>query len=78
MLKMEKNFIAVIEKGYSRCPYDEYDLIDATEWLTREYKELLDAVKNGTITEIKNEIADVSNVLDYMYEMVLIEEEVNR
>ena len=75
MLKMEKNFVAVIEKGYDRCPYNEYDLIDAEEWLKREVGELIYAIQNESTVDIRNEIADVSNVLDYMYEMALREED---
>lgn len=31
MMKMEKNFIAVNDKGYTRQPYDEYPIYDA-DW----------------------------------------------
>lgn len=70
MMKMEKNFIAVIEKGYPRQPYKEYPFGFWVSRLEQELKELKDAFKEGSLSELREEIADLSNILDYMYEKV--------
>ena len=51
MMKMEKNFIAHIEKKYSRKPYEEYPIIDPKDpamcligFVTREKAELDNAL----------------------------------
>ena len=80
MLKMEKNFIAHNEKGYSRQPYKDFKLYDCMMFVRREMKELNEAFDHhmfGGRTNVdrlivmRNEIADVSNCLDYLYEKVL-------
>lgn len=94
MRKMEKNFIAVIEKEYPRYPYTVYDLWNdsnfrsLTDFVIREYVELIEAIDKARIpvhninrvsrnelirkrlTDVLNEIADLSNTLDYLYEGV--------
>jgi len=103
--KMEKNFIAVIEKGYTRQPATTYPLAlpDSTPlpnlshygFILREFNELraelfilvselawddeadVDVVLKR-IDMAKDEIADVSNTLDYCYERLsLYEDEYN-
>lgn len=70
MIKMEKNLIAVIDKGYTRYPYKDYSVNEMLNWFLREVQELVNAIDGETNTNIKNEIGDCSNVLDYMYEVV--------
>ena len=45
MMKMEKNFIAVIEKKYPRKPYEEYSIIDCIGFVKREHRELRIAIE---------------------------------
>jgi len=87
MLKMEKNFVAVIEKGYPRYPYKAYALtlehlreLNLIYFVEREIRELVTAFEmldgatapNVELTaHVREEIADVSNCLDYLYEAVL-------
>jgi hypothetical protein len=70
MLKMEKNFIAHIEKGYSRQPYndDKQSLIFLINRVEDELKELKDAYNNFDILMMKEECADISNIIDYLFE----------
>ena len=68
MIKMEKNFIAHIEKGYPRKPYEYFDLGFLRMRLLQEVTELNEALKSGTIEDAKRECADVSNVVDYIFE----------
>ena len=79
MMKMEKNFIAHNQKGYPRKPYNTYSLADCFGFVEREMKELDEAVRSYygirdpiILTEIRKEIADVSNCLDYLYEKTMI------
>lgn len=69
MLKMEKNFIAQ-EKGYPRQPYN--DSTQTVEFLiTRiedELKELKTAHKIKNVLLMKEECADISNIVDYLFE----------
>ena len=83
MLKMEKNFIAAIDKNYPRRPYEEWDIVDLHSFVEREQKELKhEVITLGKVEEfgldeydqlikIMNEVADVSNTLDYLYEALL-------
>jgi len=102
--KMEKNFIAVIEKGYTRQPALSYPFTNPSDptmchlgFITRELAELeyeltwiakLSAddrhvsVRDGTmldyIDKAMDEVADVSNTLDYCYErLMILEDEIN-
>lgn len=70
MMKMEKNFIAYVEKGYPRQPYREYPFGFWIKRLEQELKELKQAFQDGTLTNMREEIADLSNLLDYMYEKI--------
>lgn len=70
MLKMEKNFIAVLEKKYPRKPYVEYALIPLYNRLVEESKELKEAIYDLSVEAIRNEIADMSNILDFMFEIL--------
>ena len=85
MMKMEKNFIAHNEKGYPRQPYNIYSLSDCFSFVEREMKELQETVRNYyrykdelpstnsyRLMEIRHEIADVSNCLDYLFEKTMI------
>jgi len=77
MLKMEKNFIA-LEKGYPRQPY--FDKNQSLGWfieirLNSEYRELIKAFDNNDILNMKEELADMSNIIDYIFEMLVYEEE---
>ena len=85
MLKMEKNFIAHNEKGYPKQPYKDFSLYDCYGFVEREMKELDASVKHhwfggrtniDRLIAIRNEIADVSNCLDYLYEKTLMMENV--
>lgn len=53
MLKMEKNFIAVIEKKYPRKPYEEYSITDMIGFVRREQRELLEAMENLLRTRVR-------------------------
>jgi hypothetical protein len=70
MLKMEKNFIAV-EKGYPRQPYAPESgqplgfLIGRME---QELEELKEAFKRKDWTNMREEVADLSNLCDFSYE----------
>ena len=68
MLKMEKNFIAVIEKKYPRQPYKHYDLPFLFKRLAQEGLELNQAMKTGDMELVREELADISNIVDYMFE----------
>ena len=72
MLKMEKNFIA-LEKDYPRQPYA--DSQQPTSFLIRriedELTELKEAFKVHDIVVMKEECADISNIVDYLFEMLL-------
>jgi len=91
--KMEKNFRAVIEKGYFRQPYQAFPINDSGNrdqsligFVDREMRELrgaasepcfdasgqFDIAPSGSdFDHLLDEIADVSNCLDYLYEAVL-------
>jgi len=88
MMKMEKNFVAVIEKGYPRKPYETLDLHFLRNRLMDEVIELNDSLKkiltfqgtdmvgiNPIFMETKEDLenalwecADVSNIVDYIFE----------
>lgn len=67
MLKMEKNFIAQ-EKGYPRKPYEYYTTDFLIERLKQEVNELTVAIIDGDTENAKCECADVSNIVDYIFE----------
>jgi len=72
MRKMEKNFIAVIEKGYYRKPYKMFDFSFWVKRLNDEIKELLNS---DTYEEMLDELADLSNIIDYMFEYIVNQKE---
>jgi hypothetical protein len=79
MIKMEKNFIAHIDKNYPRFPYEELPLEYLRKRLLQEVNELNDALKAEDIGGAKLECADVSNVVDYIFEsLTQLENEVNK
>lgn len=86
MLKMEKNFIAHIEKKYPRKPYEIYPLEDLIAFVGRELKELEESIEtldatiyhemgyklvSERILDSMWEVADVSNTLDYLFEKLI-------
>ncbi len=73
MLKMEKNFRAQ-DKGYVRMPPDSFDYLELYRWVLREMEELNYAIEIKDFTNIREEVADVGNCLDYLYESALREE----
>lgn len=70
-MKMEKNFIAHIEKGYGRQPYIDVDVDFLMERAQQELDELKAAVLNRDVVNMREEVADVQNILDYVYEATL-------
>lgn len=68
MLKMEKNFVAHIEKKYPRQPYKDYPMKFLFKRLQDEVAELRDALEHGDIAWPKSECADVSNIVDFIFE----------
>ena len=84
MLKMEKNFIAHVDKTYPRRPYSEYPIFSSGNlnlfaFVLREMDELSDEMysirEDGMGKEklyaMMLEVADVSNTLDYLFEGLL-------
>lgn len=78
MLKMEKNFIAVMEKRYPRQPYKHYDLTFLFKRLSEEALKLSQAIKTDDIALIREKLADLSNIIDYMDEVALRKKNVER
>lgn len=70
MIKMEKNFIAHIEKNYPRFPYIEFPLEYLRKRLLQEMNELNEALKNDDVENAKLECGDVSNIIDYVFEVL--------
>jgi len=68
MIKMEKNFIAHIEKGYPRHPYSHYTIGQLIDRLDEEQNELIEAYQKLDYTEAMKECADISNLTDYIFE----------
>ena len=80
MLKMEKNFRAQ-DKGYVRMPPDSFNMTELHGWVRREMLELDAAMEDtkpfttkAALAHIREEIADVANCLDYLYESALRDE----
>lgn len=67
MLKMEKNFVALLTKGYPRKPYLKNSMENLLDRLDDEVQELRNACKES-IVKAKDECADVSNIVDYIFE----------
>jgi len=80
MMKMEKNFAAVIEKKYPRRPYEAFNMEFLRVRLIEEINELnetlkfyienkrIEAMTFGSAQRAKLECADVSNLVDYIFE----------
>lgn len=68
MLKMEKNFVAHIEKKYPRKPYETYTIDELVNRFIDEGLELLEAIEQNNVAEAKTECADISNIIDYIFE----------
>lgn len=66
MIKMEKNFIAQ-DKGCTRFPY-KIPLWNLRVRLLEEVDELNDALKQKDFENAKLECADISNIVDYIFE----------
>ena len=69
MWKMEKNFIAHVDKRYPRRPYEAFTTYRLLERLNEELLELMEACLTlEDVEKAKSECADVSNIVDYIYE----------
>jgi len=68
MMKMEKNFVAHLEKRYPRKPYLKAGVWYFLERIKTETQELAEALKSEDIEGAKLECADISNLLDYLFE----------
>lgn len=68
MLKMEKNFVGVIEKRYPRKPYEVYSLEKLLERLSEEIAELKESIEVEDVNNAKGECADISNLTDFVFE----------
>jgi len=68
MIKMEKNFVAHIEKGYPRKPYETCSLGFLMKRLYEESTELARAIIDKDFESAKIECADTSNIIDYIFE----------
>lgn len=72
MIKMEKNFVAHIDKQYPRKPYEIFDLKKLMFRLFQEVGELREAiVYDKDFEKAKLECADVSNIIDYIFEKLM-------
>jgi len=67
MMKMEKNFVA-LEKGYPRKPYKKHSMARLLGRLDEEVEELKRAIRVRNRENSKQECADVSNIIDYIFE----------
>ncbi len=75
MIKMEKNFVAHIEKGYPRKPYQTGSFASLMKRFYEEATELAKAIRQKDFENAKSECADVSNIVDYIFEKLQHEEE---
>lgn len=70
MLKMEKNFVALLVKKYPRQPYRAYGTEDLMIRLREEVEELQKALDELYSEGAKKECADVSNIIDFIFERI--------
>jgi hypothetical protein len=85
--KCEKILIAFIDKKYSRKPYEECTILELLGFVKREFKELEDDIMKlsnaeciedllddeSSITDnALDEIADMSNCLDFLFEKLTV------
>jgi NTP pyrophosphatase (non-canonical NTP hydrolase) len=73
MLKMEKNFIAYCEKNYPRQPYqdEKQPIFFLLKRIIEETQELCEAYCFKNVKGMKEECADISNLIDYVFEKLL-------
>ena len=69
--KMEKNFIAVFEKEYRRKPQNQFSYDFWMKRLNKEALELEIEILKLDYDAICDELADLSNIIDYLYEKTL-------
>jgi len=74
MLKMEKNFRAHNDKGYPRQPYEHYNLDFWLYRLAQEFLELKEEIKRKNYEGIRDELADLSNLIDFAFERSFIDQ----
>ena len=72
MRKMEKNFIAHLEKKYPRKPYSDYSIWFLIKRLRQETNELDRAILKSDFENAKDECADISNIVDFIFERLMI------
>ena len=72
MRKMEKNFIAHLEKKYPRKPYSHYSIMFLIRRLRQETNELDRALLKSDFENAKDECADISNIVDFIFERLMI------
>lgn len=72
MRKMEKNFIAHLEKKYPRKPYSTYSIWFLLNKLRQETNELDHAILKSDFENAKDECADISNIVDFIFERLMI------
>lgn len=77
-LKMEKNFIAVLSKRYPRNPYERFTTAFLFNRLRDEMRELGDALDKNDLREAMLEIADLSNICDFLFERLCLLEAIRR
>lgn len=69
---MEKNFIAHLEKKYPRKPYTKYSMAFFIKRIREETHELESAILAGNFENAKDECADISNLVDFLFERLMI------
>lgn len=77
MIKMEKNFIAHNEKGYPRQPYEHFTIEKFLDRIEEELEEAIDAYDMLNYKALKQELADISNLVDYCFEVATKKAEEN-
>ena len=70
MRKMQKNYIAVLEKRRPKQPYNVYSVFELAIRTLEEFAELAFCLFKQDVDGAQDEIADLQNILDYMYEIL--------
>lgn len=70
MLKMEKNFIALCEKKYPRQPYQIYKPEFLVDRIDDELRELKEALVIRDYQTVREECADIINIVEYLFELM--------
>lgn len=78
MRKMEKNFIAHLEKKYPRKPYSKYSMGFFIKRIREETHELEGAILAGDFENALEECGDISNLVDFLFERLTIVVEHNK